>query len=130
MQQKENPGCVGAQHGVDFGDFAAEQVSPKYEILPPDLQERFYLHIEDSGRERRWHQPVSGKKALLVEVIPTEAGPVEETRTVNRKEYFASSCTITPVKPRGKGWTLYEAESDNFTVWRRPLSKGVADGDN
>lgn len=84
-----------------------------------NVKSEYWLHVRHDGREIRYN---SKPKELCLYV--RRVGPHEFTWTRNIEFWFSASCEIVPVKPRGRGWELFNASNFKSTVWRRRHSGG------
>jgi hypothetical protein len=100
------------------GSHEKDQAAPDFRSFS-DEWKVFWLHVSPVGETRFDHEPPN-LPSLRVAVLDDADGRFwEETRTVNHKETCGCFSTIKPVWPRGEGWALFDAESDNCTTWRR-----------
>lgn len=73
--------------------------------------ESYWLHVDEHGVEHKLRHERE-HESVFVEV----KGDYEVATTRNAKFGWAH---IGTHRPHGLGWEVLDAESDNFTVWRR-----------
>ncbi len=89
----------------------------------PTVDSIFWVTVDERGREHVWRRPYAPRHPdHRVKFDRDDGGRlVEEICTVNAKLSRGSCAEIVSVPPRGDGWVMDDAVSDNHTVWRRPV---------
>jgi hypothetical protein len=82
----------------------------------------FFLHVADDGTEIRFDKRPDDDalEVLCVRLVKTAQGLIEQTTTANCREYFPNvGAALHVVEPKGERWTLWNADNEARTVWRR-----------
>lgn len=75
----------------------------------------YWLHVDEHGVEQRFDEKPANTPTMKVSVV----GDFEFTRTSNHESHRGAITHILSIAPRGKGWTLIDSSSDNWSEWRR-----------
>lgn len=101
---------------------AGARVRPNFPFYVDEDQTEFWLHVDANGREHRWPHEPDHKPTVYVELVRARNGVwFEQARTVNYKFMWGAFGEIHSIRPRGDGWRLHDATSDNCTYWRRRI---------
>jgi hypothetical protein len=98
------------------------RVSGNEAILPSQNAHSYWLHVDHTGTEHRyqyqhdWTILVTVRPDLGLEFHEKQSHRIEGI-TANGEPYYGWSGG----KPKGKGWYLYNSESDHFNIWARPI---------
>jgi len=84
-----------------------------------DFAPTHWLHVDERGRELRFPHEPSNLPTLTI----WAANGFEWTRTRNSESCPASVAPFVAVCPRGAGWKLVESDSDQWSGWRRRVSR-------
>ncbi len=61
---------------------------------------------------------IGGALTVLVALV-SDTTVVERTTTVNAESYRGAELVISPVPPRGRNWTMFDATDEKSTIWQR-----------
>jgi hypothetical protein len=88
--------------------------------VPPKWRMRFWVR----GNARAvtapvaWHQ-IGGAVTVTVVLAATDGTVIERATTRNAEDHDGATLVISPVRPRGQGWSLFDHSHDKRTVWQR-----------
>lgn len=123
MAQKMSPRPPASGTAAVGKDLAGERVEPNSLSVSDKIKAEFLLHVRPDGTEFYLAWVPIGAAALRVQVVETAESFFEQTTTRNNETYSNAAITYSPVKPRGRGWKLFDASKDRWTIWRRRARK-------